>query len=203
MKPSIVWIFVVISSAALSAQRDPYEAGVQQKFVSGGTIRMHLSAGGYTVRPADSDHIVVTYHANSAAQLRRVKVEIKPTSSSADIYIQDTPHNNFTATIEVPRRSNLWGRLTAGELSVEDVEGDKDFEIWAGQLNLEVPHPEQYGHRDASVIAGSVEASAFNISKGGLFRSFQEFGPGKYRLHAHVTTGEIDLRELNKDKLKP
>jgi hypothetical protein len=44
------------------------------------------------------------------------------------------------------------------------------------------------------LLAGNLDASAFNISKGGLFRSFNEQGPGKYRLHAHVTTGEIDLR---------
>jgi hypothetical protein len=135
----------------------------------------------------------VTYHTDSAEQLSRVKVEIKASSSSADIYVRSTPHSNFNATIEVPRRSNLWARLTAGELDIEDVEGDKDLEIWAGQIDLEVPHPEQYGHRDASVIAGSVESSAFSISKGGLFRSFHEQGPGKYRLHTHVTTGQIDL----------
>jgi hypothetical protein len=189
----MIWLFVLIWSITLNAQRNPHEAVVQQKFGSGGTIRMHLRAGGYTVIPADSDSIVVTYRTNSD-QLSRVKVEIRPTASSADIYIHDTPHSNFTATIEVPRRSNLWARLTAGELSVEDVEGDKDLEIWAGQLDVKIPHPDQYGHRDASVIAGSVEASAFKISKGGLFRSFQEQGSGKYRLHAHVTTGEIDLR---------
>jgi hypothetical protein len=194
MNGSIVWLFVVISSIALNAQRNPYEAGVQQKFVSGGSIRMHLSAGGYTVSAGNADNIVVTYHANSAEQLGRVKVEIKVGSSSADIYVYDTPHNNFSATIEVPRRSNLWARLTAGELDIEDIEGDKDLEMWAGQIDLEILHPDQYGHRDASVIAGSVESSAFNISKGGLFRSFHEQGPGKYRLHAHVTTGDIDLR---------
>jgi hypothetical protein len=194
MNPSMVWLFVVISSIALNAQRNLHEAGVQQKFVSGGTIRLHLSAGGYTVSAADSENIVVTYHTDSAEQLGRVKAEIKVASSSADVYIHGTPHSDFSATIEVPRRSNLWARLTAGELDVEDLEGDKDLEIWAGQIDLEISHPDQYGHRDASLLAGSIEASAFNISKGGLFRSFHDQGPGKYRLHAHVTTGEIDLR---------
>jgi hypothetical protein len=194
MKSSMVWLLVVFSSVALHAQRHSPETGVQQKFVSGGTIRLHLSSGGYTVSPADSDNIVVTYHTNSAEQLSRVKAEIKVASSSADVYVSGTPHSDFTATIEVPRRSNLWARVTAGEFDVEDVEGDKDIELWAGQINLEIPHPDQYGHRDASLLAGSIEASAFNISKGGLFRSFHEQGPGKYRLHAHVTTGEIDLR---------
>ena len=193
MKPAII-LFIVLSSAALNAQQNPYEAGVQQKFAPGGTIRLHLEAGGYTISPTDSGNIVVTYHANTASQFGRVKVEIKPAALSADVYVTGTPHNNFNATIEVPRRSNLWVRLTAGQLNVEDVDGDKDVEMWAGQLDIEIPHPEAYGHRDASIIAGSLDASAFNVAKGGLFRSFHDEGPGKYRLHAHVTTGEIDLR---------
>jgi len=123
-----------------------------------------------------------------------VKVKIKSTATSAEVYVTHTPRNNFQATIDVPRRSNLWARLSAGQLDVRDVEGDKDIELWAGELDLSVPHPEGYGHRDASVLAGSIEASAFNVSKGGMFRSFRENGPGTYRLHAHVTTGEINLR---------
>jgi hypothetical protein len=59
---------------------------------------------------------------------------------------------------------------------------------------VKIPHPDEYGRREASVRAGSIEASAFDVSKGGLFRSFEQHGNGKYRLHAHVTTGEIDLR---------
>jgi hypothetical protein len=168
---------------------------VQQKFVSGGNIRLHLQAGGYRIQPSDADNIVVTYNAGSEGDLSRVKAEIKASGSSAEIYITGTPHNNFQATIEVPRRSNLWARLSAGQLDVGDVEGDKNIELWAGQLNIDVADPGAYGHRDASVLAGSVEATAFHVSKGGLFRSFQEDGSGKYRLHAHVTTGEIDLRE--------
>ena len=76
---------------------------------------------------------------------------------------------------------------------IEGVEGDKDVEVSAGRIEIKIPHPEEYGRRDASVHAGSIEASAFNVSKGGLFRSFTQKGAGKYRLHAHVATGEIDL----------
>ena len=127
-------------------------------------------------------------------ELKRVKVDVDPGPSTAEIYIRNTPNNNFSATIEVPRRSDLWIRLTAGQLDVGPVEGDKNLEIRAGQLEVAVPDPEQYGHRDAGVLTGSIEASAFHVSKGGLFRSFEQAGSGKYRLHAHVMTGEIDLR---------
>jgi hypothetical protein len=194
MKPWMILLALLTSSVALHAEQNPYENTVQQKFAPGSTIRLHLEAGGYTISPTDSGNIVVTYHAKSSRQLSDVKVEIKPSASTAEVHVSHTPNSNFSATIEVPRQSNLWVRLTAGQLDVENVDGDKDIEISAGQLDIEIPHPEAYGHRDASVLAGSVEASAFNVSKGGLFRSFQEQGPGKYRLHARVTTGEIDLR---------
>jgi hypothetical protein len=194
MKGLAYWLILLVPGLL---QGQGPERSVQQKFVSGGQIRMHLEAGGYTVSAGDSENIRVTYEARSEEQLKQVKVEIKPYGGSADIYVTDTPNGNFHATIEVPRRSNLRVRLTAGELVVEDVEGDKDLEVRAGRLQADVPHPEQYGHRDASVLTGSINASAFDISKGGLFRSFEQGGPGKYRLHAHVMTGEIDLRGSN------
>jgi len=110
-------------------------ASAKQEFISGGTIRMHLEAGGYTITPGSSENIVVTCRTHTEEQLERVKVDIKRTATSADVYISETPHNNFQATIEVPRRSNLWVRLSAGELIVEGVEGDKDLEVHAGRIS--------------------------------------------------------------------
>lgn len=191
MKRLGFWL-VMLAPGLLHAQ-PALEASAQQKFMSGGTIRLHLEAGGYTITPGDSA-IIVTCRAHTEEQLKRVKVEIKPTSTSADVYVSETPHNNFQAIIEVPRHSNIWARLSAGELEVEGVEGDKNLEVLTGRIKVDIPHPEQYGHRDASVTTGSIESSAFDVSKGGLFRSFEQQGPGKYRLHAHVTAGEIDLR---------
>ena len=186
----LVVLALLLAANILNAQ----QSSRQQRFISGGAIRMHLEAGGYKINPTDSNDIVVTCHANSDDELKRVKVDVDPGPSTAEIYIRNTPNNNFSATIEVPRRSDLWIRLTAGQLDVGPVEGDKNLEIRAGQLEVAVPDPEQYGHRDAGVLTGSIEASAFHISKGGLFRSFEQEGSGKYRLHAHVMTGEIDLR---------
>jgi hypothetical protein len=137
---------------------------------------------------------VVSCSANTEQQLKRIKVAIKPLGARAEVYVSETPHRNFQATIEVPRHSNLWARLTAGELDVKGVEGDKNLEVLAGRIQVDLPPPELYGHRDASVMTGSIEASAFDVSKGGLFHSFVQHGSGKYHLHAHVMTGEIDLR---------
>jgi hypothetical protein len=195
-RPLLLLLFLLSTTAILPAGNLP-EATVQKKFISGGTIRLHLESGGYTITPSDSENIVVTYRAKSGSQLRDVKVEFQLGASSADVFVTNTPEGKFEATIEVPRHSNLWVRLTAGDLQVEDVEGDKNLEIRAGAMQVEIPHPEVYGHRDASVMMGSLESSAFDVSKGGMFRSFEQQGPGKYRLHAHVLTGDIDLRGSN------
>jgi len=190
-------LLLLIAPALLHADDTRPEATVQKKFVSGGTIRLHLEAGGYTVSPSDSENIVVTCHANSDSRVRQVKVEIQVGPTTADVFVTNTPNNKFEATIEVPRHSNLWVRLTAGELDVEAVEGDKNLELRAGELQVEIPHPDEYGHRDASVTMGSLESSAFDVDKGGMFRSFEQQGPGKYRLHAHVLTGDVNLRGSN------
>jgi hypothetical protein len=190
-----IGLTLLLVAATLGAQDQ--QSRVQQKFISGGSISMHLESGGYTIRQSDAPEIVVTYHADSEDALSRVKVVIDPGPSTADLYIRNTPNNHFNAVIEVPRRSNLRVRLTAGQLTVEPIEGDKDLEIRAGQLEVAIPDPDDYGHRDASVLTGSIEASAFNVSKGGMFRSFEQSGPGKFRLHAHVMSGEIDLRQKN------
>jgi hypothetical protein len=197
VKPFLA-LAVLAMAVTLNAQQT--QGSAEQKFISGGSIRMHLESGGYTIRAIDSDQprIVVTYHANSETELRKIKVEIRPGTSSADIDIRDTPSNNFQAVIEVPRRSNLWIRLTAGKMTVDSIEGDKDLGIRAGQLEIEIPNPDEYGHREASVWTGSIDASAFGVNKGGLFRSFEQPGPGKYRLKAHIMSGEIDLREANR-----
>lgn len=185
------WLALVLLLIPVALQA---EGNLRQKFISGGTVRMHLEAGGYSVIAGDSDDIVVTLRGHSEERVKEVQVEIRPSASSADVYVRNTPHSNFQATIEVPRRTNLWVRLSAGEVNVDAIEGDKNIEVRAGQITINVPHPEQYGHRDASVMTGSIEASAFDVSEGGLFRSFEQSGPGKYRLHTHVLTGEIDLR---------
>jgi hypothetical protein len=190
------FLLVLLVPGLLHAQQVAHASmppPAHQDFISGGLIRLHLESGGYTVTPSDSEKIVVTCRDRSEEEFSHVKVEIKRAATSADVYISDTPHNNFHATIEVPRRSDLWVRLSAGELVIENVEGNKNLELRAGRLQVNVPHSEEYGHRDASVLTGSIEASVFEVSKGGLFRSFEQSGPGKYRLHAHVMAGEIDF----------
>ena len=128
-----------------------------------------------------------------------MKVRIKVEGDHAGIKVTGCPHNNFELNIEVPKSSDLYARMFAGQLDVNNISGNKDVELHFGQLTMELGKAEDYRHVDASVMSGDLEASAFNISKGGLFRSFDQDGPGKYRVHAHVGAGKsIFVRDFAK-----
>jgi hypothetical protein len=104
-------------------------------------------------------------------------------------------HNaNLKVRIEVPKKTNLRFHMGAGEVTVEDVSGDKDVDLYAGQIRILSAADGIYRLVDASVDIGDVKASAFGVERGGFFRSFtKKVQTGEYRLRAHVMTGEIDL----------
>jgi hypothetical protein len=81
-----------------------------------------------------------------------------------------------------------------GDLTVEGVSGDKDVELHAGDLNIEVGDANDYRRVDASVNAGDISAGPFGEARDGLFRSFQKTGDGRYKLHAHLGAGDLTLR---------
>ena len=78
-------------------------------------------------------------------------------------------------------------------MDIRRVEGDKDVELHAGELDIDVVRAEDYKHVDAGVWAGELHAAAFRVAKEGLFRSFDWTGTGRYSLHAHLKAGEIRL----------
>jgi hypothetical protein len=161
----------------------------EKDFVSGGKIEITLESGDYDIRASSDSRIHVRWNEASGA-----RVKLTTNGKSADLRVENTPHNNFHATIEVPALTDLRIRLTAGDLRVSGVKGDKDIEANAGNLNVLVGSSSDWGDVDASVTAGDLNAPAFKAATGGLFRSIKWKGPGKYRLHVHVMAGDVNLR---------
>lgn len=153
---------------------------------------------GLQIVGTDQDSIHVTCTAGSDETARDATLHFSSTPNGGKLSIKgahlDHGNNGLQIRIEVPRRTHLSVRMFAGEVRVEEVKGDKDIEIGAGQVTISQIHGGDYRSVDASVSAGEVKAQAFGADKGGLFRSFsRNNASGEYRLHAHVTTGEIDL----------
>ncbi len=187
-------ILLLIAAATSFAQEAKIDevgkSPVEAQFVSGGRVRMELCPSGIEITGTDEPTLRVSYY----PERDDARVRIQVSGNTAEVRLTRCPHNNFRARIEIPKSSALYVRMFAGQLDINDVTGDKDVELTFGQVNLDVGKAEQYGRVDASVNSGQINAVAFHVEKGGLFRSFDQHGPGKYRLHAHVGAGQVDLR---------
>ncbi|HLK54131.1 MAG TPA: hypothetical protein VKU42_11790 [Candidatus Angelobacter sp.] len=156
-------------------------------------LDIELGSGDYQIVASTSDSIAVVYDGSNADAVRKVKVQIDSGHGQNHLKIAG-PKSNFHALIEVPRKTDLRVRMSAGGLSIGDVEGNKDIEILAGNLDLNSLHPQDYAQADFSVRVGDMYAPLFKTARSKLSRSFKTAGPGKYRLHAHVGVGDMTLR---------
>lgn len=180
---SVLLTVLSLVPATMAAQATGSPA--EKDFVSGGKVAITLESGDYEVRASSDSRIHVRWN---EAGGKGVRVKLTTNGRSADLRVENTP-NNFHATIEVPALADLRIRLTAGDLTLTGIKGDKDIEANAGDLNISVGNSNDWGDVDASVTAGDLNATPFQAAKGGLFRSFKWKGPGKYRLHVHVMGG--------------
>ena len=183
---------ILVATPAQLRSESRSSDSLETAFVANGQISIVLSAGGYRISESPDNRIRLSWSVRDQRQLRHVQAYADVDGSEATIVL-DGPTNNFRATIEVPARSDLSVKLSAGELSVEDIVGDKDIRLNAGELRIEVGHPEDYSHVEASVWAGEIDAAPFRIEKGGLFRSFEWRGDGQYKLRARLKAGELKL----------
>lgn len=163
-------------------------------FNSGGRLRMYLRSGDFHIEGSDSNRIMVHVEGRNAWRASDMRVRLERWSDAANLTVSGGPKDDLTVTIEVPRKTGLFVRMPAGNLEVRNVIGDKDAELHAGELIIEVGEPGDYSRVEASVYSGGLEASPFGESHGGLFRSFHKEGSGRYHLHAHVGAGDLTLQ---------
>jgi hypothetical protein len=183
---------VLAGPIVLAIQDSRASDSLERPFVPNGRIFMDLAAGEYVISGGQSDRIRLDWSVKDPEELRRVRARADVNGTSARIST-DGPKNHFKVAIQVPSRTDLHIRLTAGELKVENIEGNKDVELHAGELNIDVGRPEAYHHVDASIWAGEIHAAPYAVTKEGLFRSFDWKGQGPYRLHARLKAGELRL----------
>ncbi len=156
-------------------------------------LEIELGSGDYQIVASASDSIAVVYDDGNAEAARNVEVQIGSGHGQNHLKIVGQKLN-FHAVIEVPRKTDLRVRMSAGDLSIGDVEGNKDIEVVAGNLELNSLRPQDYAQADFSVRIGDVYAPLLKTDRSGPLRSFKSAGPGKYHLHAHVGVGDMTLR---------
>jgi hypothetical protein len=166
----------------------------QVDYPSGRQLNLHVRSGDVRVVGGNDNKVSVRVEANDMDKAQEVKVFFERLDNSAELNISGGPKNDVRITVEVPKSTGLFVRMPFGELEISDVTGDKDVQLRAGELIIHVGNPADYSHVDASVTSGGLEAPPFGEDHGGLFRSFQKSGNGKYKLHAHVGAGDLTMR---------
>jgi hypothetical protein len=165
----------------------------ETKLASGATLRLHLHDGDFRVVGTDSEKISIHVDGKNVEQAKNIKIRLKRSGGVADLTLSNVPKKELQVTIEIPRSITLYARMRGGDLSVQGVAGDKDIELTGGDLTIQVGSPEDYSHVDLSVKFGDVSGTQFGDPKGWVGNSVRKEGSGKYKLHAHVTAGDLVL----------
>jgi hypothetical protein len=165
---------------------------LERPFAPEGRVEMELSAGDYLIVGSDEPAIQIEWSTRDVGQLKKVRVNAEVDGSRATVRTEG-PSNHFSVTIRVPRRSDLDVHLTAGDLKVEGIEGNKAIRSRAGDVDIDLVRADDYAKVSASLWAGDLRAEPLGISKGGLFRSFDWTGKGRYDLSVHLLAGDVRL----------
>jgi len=202
MRPKASWLIPFLAIGlivpAVAEQKQIEEVGktpVEMDFPSSGELHIDLCPSGVVLRGTDDNKVHVSYAADGRSDSSHVRVRLRASGNSGRVEIGDCPHNNFRVTVEIPQKTNLYVRMMAGQLEISGIKGNKDVELHFGQMNLSIGRASDYAHAEGSVNSGQVDAPAFGVSKGGLFRSFSKDGPGRYQLRAHVGAGQLSITD--------
>jgi hypothetical protein len=163
-------------------------------FPSGGQLDLRIRSAEIHIVGSDENKIVVRAEGSRGSDSTDINAHFESSGDTGKLRVRGGPDNNVTITVQVPRKSNLTVQIFAGDVEINGITGDKDIELSAGDLTIEVGNAADYSHVRASVNTGDIDASPFGESRGGLFRSFEKFGKGKYKLMAHVGAGDLTLK---------
>ena len=173
-----------------SGPNNPPVVKADQAFAPAGSIEMQLDGGNYQIRPADDNHIRVTFSGNTG----NATASLTADGPHATLAVKNTPHGNFTATIEVPKTSDLVVRLAAGNLEMGAISGSKDVESQAGNVEITAGSSADYASVDATVKVGNLGGGPFGEPDGTLSHHLAWSGKGKYNLRASLGAGNLELK---------
>jgi hypothetical protein len=168
----------------------PLVLKVDKPFAAAGSIEMQLDSGDYIIRASADERIRVSF----AGNIGNASAELATSGKHASLTVRDTPHSNFRATVEVPAMADLNIHLSAGNLEITAITGNKDIDSQVGNVGISIPNSSDYGAVDAAVKVGNLNAGPFGDSSSGISPHLKWSGPGKYTLHASLGTGNLDLK---------
>jgi hypothetical protein len=191
LRTVLIWAWIAVPFRLPAESNGSCAAPFEASAPVGHEIAMSVRSGDITIEGTDAPVLRVSCRLNDPDRAGEVRISF----AANHLTVRGGPENgNLRIRIEVPRKTNLYVRTPAGNLTVSGIEGDKDVELRAGNLTIETAASE-YRRAHAFVLAGNLTLTAFGVEKDGLFRSFsRENAEGRYRLHAEVLAGNLVLK---------
>lgn len=184
----------VLAVVPLSLANDNYSQTATQSwdFAQSGKIELHMQYGDLRVVPSNDSRITLSYtmHSKHSNFVRKVVPDFEVKSSTAILRIEAPRNGNIDVELKVPARSDLYVRVSAGDINVGPIEGNQNVETHAGDIEIQLPEHLSLARVDASTHAGDVSAP-FGKTKGWIGNSLKYDGGGRYRVHAHTFAGDI------------
>jgi hypothetical protein len=166
-------------------------------FVAGGMLHVRLSVGDIHIKHGDPNQIRVHYTVKSRHEDNvkdaHVEFEVRGNDATLEFHAPSGGNTQFDVELEVPATTNLDVHAKVGDLTVENVEGDKDLELGVGDIRI-VGGRSAYHLVRASTSIGDVSGDdGYDEKDGWLGKTVKYHGDGKYELRAHVGVGDITL----------
>jgi len=165
-------------------------------FVSGGMVHVRLSVGDVRITRSDSNKIHLRYTVKSRRESHvkdaRVDIDVRGRDARIEFHAASGGNTQFDVELEVPQNTNLDVHDKVGDLTIEDIEGDKDLELGVGDIRVAVGRS-AYHLVNASTSIGDVNGNGYGETSGWLGKTLKYHGDGKYELRAHVGVGHITL----------
>jgi len=163
---------------------------------AGGSLCFRLRGGDLHIkRGTDQQHIVVRYTPDpkKPEQEKNVQVRSWLHGSQVQVEVRAPMSLSVDVDVEVPSPIALEVHLTGGDLTVEGVEGDKNLQLFAGDLKVDVGTLQSVRDAEVSVRIGDVSVPAVGEVHGWLGHTWKYHGDGQYRLYAHTGFGDASL----------
>lgn len=166
-------------------------------FVAGGMLHVRLSVGNLRVLRSDSNKIRLHYTVKSRRESNvkdaHVDIEVRGSNANIEFHAPTTGNTQFDVELEVPQNTNLEVHEKVGDLTVEDIEGDKDLGLGVGDIRVTGGRAAYRLVRASTSIGDVSGGDGYDESCGWLGKTLKYRGDGKYELRAHVSVGDITL----------
>jgi hypothetical protein len=124
---------------------------------------------------------------------KKVQLRWRTDNSGLQVVIRSPLSLSVDVELELPSPISLEVHMTAGDLTVGGVEGDKNLRLFAGDMKVDVGTLESVREAEVSSGIGDTNVPSGGTMHGWLGHTWKYKGSGPYRLYASTTLGDVSL----------